>query len=78
MEQEQTTTGTEILIKAAGPIVIASKCIVTKADGTVDIKRKPLFVAADILPTNHIAMVRIKNTWNQLRHNEKNHCIRCF
>jgi CDGSH-type Zn-finger protein len=43
MEQEQTTTGTEILIKAAGPIVIASKCIVTKADGTIDIKEKASF-----------------------------------
>lgn len=43
MEQEQTTTGTNILIIASGPIVIASKCIVTKADGTVDIKEKASF-----------------------------------
>ena len=43
MEQETTNTGTEILIKGAGPIVIASKCIVTKADGTIDIKEKASF-----------------------------------
>ena len=43
MEQDQTNTGTEILIKAAGPIVIVSKCIVTKADGTIDVKEKASF-----------------------------------
>ncbi len=32
--------GAAILIKAAGPIVISSKCVITKADGTVDIKEK--------------------------------------
>lgn len=32
--------GASILIKAAGPIVISSKCVITKADGTVDIKEK--------------------------------------
>lgn len=43
MEQELDQTGTEVLIKALGPIVIASKCIVTKADGTVDVKEKVSF-----------------------------------
>jgi CDGSH-type Zn-finger protein len=43
MDQEQKNSGTEILIKAAGPIVIASICIVTKADGTVDVKEKASF-----------------------------------
>ncbi len=43
MEQEQINTVTEILIKASGPIVIASKCVVTKADGTVDVKEKASF-----------------------------------
>ncbi len=43
MEQEQIITGTEVIAKAAGPIVIASKCIITKPDGTVDIKEKVSF-----------------------------------
>lgn len=43
MEQQQETPGTAVLIKAAGPIVVASKCIVTKADGTVDVKEKVSF-----------------------------------
>ena len=43
MEQEITNSGTEVLIKAAGPIVIASKCVVTKADGTIEVKEKASF-----------------------------------
>ncbi len=40
MEQAQNLPATTVLVKAAGPIIIPSKCIVTKADGTVEEKEK--------------------------------------
>lgn len=40
LENNFVEEGLPILIKAAGPIVIGGKCVITKADGTVDIKEK--------------------------------------